>query len=32
MLTQMADKGLEYEDLKIAQDMGYAEADPSADV
>ena len=31
MLTQMADKGLEYEDvLKIAQDMGYAEADPSA--
>ncbi len=33
ILTKMLDEGLEYEEaLSIAQDLGYAEADPSADV
>ncbi len=33
MLTKMADEGMEFEDvLKQAQDLGYAEKDPTADV
>ena len=33
ILTQMSDYGLEYEDvLKVAQEKGFAEADPTADV
>lgn len=33
MMTKMADEGLEFDDvLKTAQDLGYAERDPSADV
>lgn len=33
ILTQMSDYGLEYEDvLKKAQELGFAEADPTADV
>ncbi|CQR48253.1 Homoserine dehydrogenase [Paraliobacillus sp. PM-2] len=33
MMTKMADEGLAYEEvLKEAQDLGFAEADPSADV
>jgi len=33
MLTRMTDEGLAFDEvLKIAQDLGYAEADPSADV
>ncbi len=33
ILTQMTDYGLEYEDvLKVAQEKGFAEADPTADV
>lgn len=33
ILTRMVEEGLEYENvLKMAQDLGYAEADPSADV
>ena len=33
ILTQMTDYGLEYDDvLKIAQEKGFAEADPTADV
>lgn len=33
ILTQMTDFGLEYEDvLKVAQEKGFAEADPTADV
>ena len=33
ILTQMTDNGMEYEDvLKIAQEKGFAEADPTADV
>lgn len=33
MLSQMTDQGLQYDEvLKIAQDKGYAEADPTSDV
>ena len=33
MLTKMIDDGMQFEDaLKLAQDLGYAERDPSADV
>lgn len=33
IMTQMTDYGLEYEDvLKVAQEKGFAEADPTADV
>lgn len=33
MLTKMIDEGMQFEDaLKLAQDLGYAERDPSADV
>jgi len=33
MLTRMTDEGLAFDEvLKIAQDLGYAEADPTADV
>ena len=33
ILTKMSEEGLSYQDvLKEAQDLGYAEADPTADV
>ncbi len=33
ILTKMSQEGMEFGDaLRLAQDMGYAEADPTADV